>query len=97
MKLFKKKTNRLDYKTSEQYKEIELENRNLQKNVDDLLFELSKYKEKLYYAEQKNIIIASKNKVIKAIEERILNDCKNINDVVDTNLIIAYIKLSKEE
>ena len=93
MNLFKKKINSLDYKTSEQYKEKELEN--LQKNVDDLLFEISKCKEKLYYAEQKNIIITSKNKVIKAIEERILNDCKNTKDVVDTKLIIAYIKLLK--
>lgn len=95
MNLFKKKTNKSGYKTLEQYKELEKENRNLQKNVDDLLFEIIKYKEKLYDAEQKNIIINSKNKVIKAIEERILNDCKNTKDVVDTKLIIAYIKLLK--
>lgn len=96
--IFKKKAkfNSLYGKSIEDYKELEDKLKTYEYNVNDLLFEINRYKEKLYYTEQKNKIISSKNEVIKAIEERIINDCKS-KGLIDTDLITVYNNLIKGE
>ena len=92
----KAKFNSLYGKSFDEYKKLEEELEISQNNVHNLLMQLIECKEKLLKSEQKNQIIQSKNKVIKAIEERIINDCKS-KSLVDTDLITVYNNLIKGE
>lgn len=91
--LFKNKAkfNSLYGKSFDEYKKLEEDLETSQNNVYNLLMQLSECKEKLYYAEQKNQIIRSKNRVIKAIEDYIVEKM-----YFNVDLIKVYLELIKE-
>ena len=92
-KIFNKKAkfNTLYGKSFDEYKKLEEDLEVSQNNVSNLLIELSECKEKLWKAEQKNQIIQSKNRVIKSIEDYIV-DKMYFNE----ELIKVYLELIKE-
>ena len=91
--LFNKKAkfNSLYGKSFDEYKKLEKELEINQNNVSNLLIQLTESKEKLWKAEQKNQIIQSKNRVIKAIEDYIVEKM-----YFNVDLIKVYLELIKE-
>lgn len=91
--LFNKKAkfNSLYGKSFDEYKKLEEDLETSQNNVSNLLMQLTECKEKLWKAEQKNQIIQSKNRVIKAIEDYIVDKM-----YFNVDLIKVYLELIKE-
>lgn len=91
--LFKNKAkfNSFYGKSFDEYKKLEEELEINQNNVHNLLMQLSECKEKLLKAEQKNQIIQSKNRVIKAVEDYIVEKM-----YFNEELIKVYLELIKE-
>lgn len=87
----KAKFNSFYGKSFDEYKKLEEELEISQNNVSNLLMQLSESKEKLWKAEQKNQIIQSKNRVIKAIEDYIVDKM-----YFNVDLIKVYLELIKE-
>lgn len=92
-KIFNKKAkfNSLYGKSFDEYKKLEKDLEVSQNNVSNLLIQLTECKEKLWKAEQKNQIIQSKNRVIKAVENYIV-DKMYFNE----ELIKVYLELIKK-
>jgi hypothetical protein len=87
----KAKFNSLYGKSFDEYKKLEEYLEDNQNNVHNLLMELTDCKEKLLKTEQKNQIIQSKNRVIKAIEDYIVDKM-----YFNVDLIKVYLELIKE-
>lgn len=87
----KAKFNSFYGKSFDEYKKLEEDLEIRQNNVSKLLIQLSECKEKLWKAEQKNQIIQSKNRVIKAIEDYIVEKM-----YFNVDLIKVYLELIKE-
>lgn len=92
-KIFNKKAkfNSLYGKSLDEYKKLEEDLQISQNNVSNLLIQLTECKEKLWKAEQKNKIIQSKNRVIKAVEDYIVEKM-----YFNEELIKVYLELIKE-
>lgn len=92
-KIFNKKAkfNSVDKYTKDEYKKLEKDLEISQNNVSKLLIQLTECKEKLLRAEQKNQIIQSKNRVIKAVEDYIVEKM-----YFNEELIKVYLELIKE-
>ena len=85
--LFNKKAkfNSLYGKSFDEYKKLEKELEINQNNVSNLLIELTECKEKLLKTEQKNQIIQSKNRVIKAEKiEKIIKVLEKRNLMIES-------------
>lgn len=87
----KAKFNSFYGKSFDEYKKLEEELEITQNNVSNLLIQLTESKEKLWKSEQKNQIIQSKNRVIKAIEDYIVEKM-----YFNVDLIKVYLELIKE-